>query len=47
MVHVATSQMLRQRQVKDERVDVTGCVGPCYSNFDIFNVLGPMGIVII
>jgi hypothetical protein len=26
---------------------VTGCVGPCYPTFAVFNVLGPRGIVVI
>jgi hypothetical protein len=42
-----TSRRLRQRQVEDGRVDATGCAGPCYPNFVIFNVLGPRGIVVI
>jgi hypothetical protein len=44
---VAPSQRLRQREVEDERVGAMGCVGPCYPNFAIFNVLGPRGIVVI
>jgi hypothetical protein len=46
-VHVAPSQRLRRRQVEDGRVDVTGCVGPYYPTFTIFNVLGPRSIVVI
>jgi hypothetical protein len=30
MVHMASSRRLRQSHVEDGRVDVTGCVGPCY-----------------
>jgi hypothetical protein len=30
VVHVALSRRLHQNQVEDGRVDVTGCVGPCY-----------------
>jgi hypothetical protein len=29
VVHVAPSQRLRRSQVKNGRVDVTGCVRPC------------------
>jgi hypothetical protein len=35
MVHVAASHMLRRDQVKDGRVDVTYCVGPCYHCFAV------------
>jgi hypothetical protein len=38
---------VRRRQVGDRRVDVTGCVGPCYPTFTVFNVLGPRGIIVI
>jgi hypothetical protein len=34
-------------QVEDRWVNATGCVGPCYPTFAIFNVLGPRGIVVI
>jgi hypothetical protein len=34
-------------EVEDGRVDVTGCVGPCYPTFTVFNVLGPRSIVVI
>jgi hypothetical protein len=44
---VAASWRLHRRQVEDERVNAIGCVGPCYSTFAIFNVLGPMSIVVI
>jgi hypothetical protein len=47
VVHVAPSRRLRRRQVEDGRVDVTGCVGPYYPTFAVFNVLGPRGIVVI
>jgi hypothetical protein len=47
VVHVAPSQKLRRRQVEDGRVDVTGCVGPCYPTFAVFNVLCRKGIVVI
>jgi hypothetical protein len=30
MMHMISSQMLRQDQVDDGRVDAIGCVGPCY-----------------
>jgi hypothetical protein len=46
-VHVAPSRRLRRRQVEDGRVDATGCVGPCYPTFVVFNVLGHRGIVVI
>jgi hypothetical protein len=45
VVHVAPSRRLRE-QVEDGRVDVMGCVGPCYPCFAIFLVLGPRGIVV-
>jgi hypothetical protein len=47
VVHVTPSQRLRQRQVEDECVNVTGCVGSCYPIFAVFNVLGRRGIVVI
>jgi hypothetical protein len=47
VVHVVSSRRLRRRQVKDGRVDATGCVGPYYPTFVAFNVLGPMSIVVI
>jgi hypothetical protein len=47
VVHMAPSQRLHQRQVEDGWVDATGCVGPCYPTFAIFNVLGPRGILVI
>jgi hypothetical protein len=47
VVHVASSQRLRRRQVEDGRVDVMDCIGPCYRTFVVFNVLGPRGIVVI
>jgi hypothetical protein len=47
VLHVAPSRKLRQSQGEDERVDATGCVGPCYSTFAVFNVLGHMDIVVI
>jgi hypothetical protein len=46
-VHVAPMRRLRQRQVEDGWVDVTGCVGPCYPIFVVFNVLGSRGIVVV
>jgi hypothetical protein len=36
-----------EAKVKDGRVDATGCVGPCYPIFVVFNVLGSRGILII
>jgi hypothetical protein len=47
VVHVAPSRRLRWRQVEDGRVDATGCVGPCYPTFAIFNVLDPRAVVVI
>jgi hypothetical protein len=47
VVHVAPSRRLHQRQVEDERIDVTDCVGPCYPTFTVFNVLGTKDIVVI
>jgi hypothetical protein len=46
VVHVVPSQRLRRGQVKDGRVNATGCVRPCYPCFVIFFVLGPRGIVV-
>jgi hypothetical protein len=43
---VASSQRLRRRQIKEGRVDVMGCVGPCYPTFAVFNVLDTRGIVV-
>jgi hypothetical protein len=47
VVHVTPSWRLHRRQVEDGRVNATGCVGPCYPTFAVFNVLGPRGIVVI
>jgi hypothetical protein len=47
VVHVASSRRLCWSQVEDGRVDATGCIGPFYPTFAVFNVLGPMGIVVI
>jgi hypothetical protein len=46
VVHVAPSWRLRRDQVKDGRVDATGCVGPYYPYFAVFYVLGSRGIVL-
>jgi hypothetical protein len=46
MVHMASSRRLRQSHVEDERVDVTGCVGPCYPCFVVFFVLGRKGVLV-
>jgi hypothetical protein len=43
---MAPSQRLRRDQVKDERVDATGCVGPYYPYFAVFYVLGSRGILV-
>jgi hypothetical protein len=42
----APSQKLCQVQVEDGRVDTTGCVGPCYSCFIIFFILGHRGSLV-
>jgi hypothetical protein len=47
VVYMAPSRRLRWSQVEDGRVDVMGCIGPFYPTFIVFNVLGPMGIVVI
>jgi hypothetical protein len=46
VVHVAPSRKLRRRQVEDGWVDVMDYVGPCYTTFAGFNILGPSGIVV-
>jgi hypothetical protein len=46
MVHVASSRRLSRVEAEDERVNVTGCVGPFYSNFAVFYVLGRSGILL-
>jgi hypothetical protein len=47
MVHVTLSRRLHWVQVEDGRVDMTGCIGPCYPCFTVFNVLGHRGKVVI
>jgi hypothetical protein len=47
MVHVAPSRRLRRKQVEDGQDDATGCVGPCYPTFVVFNVLGSRGTIVI
>jgi hypothetical protein len=47
MVHVAPSWRLRRRHVEDGQIDATGCVGSCYLNFVVFNVLVYRDIVVI
>jgi hypothetical protein len=37
----ATTQRLRRKQAEAGRVDMTGCVGPCYPCFTVFLLLGP------
>jgi hypothetical protein len=39
VVHVAPLWRLRWDQVKDRRIDATGCVRPCYPYFAVFYVL--------
>jgi hypothetical protein len=46
-VHMPPLRRLRRSQVEDGRVDVTGCVRPCYPCFAVFFLLGPRGIVVI
>jgi hypothetical protein len=46
VVHMTPSWRLHEDQVEDGWVDATGCVGPCYHNFAIFDVLGPRGILV-
>jgi hypothetical protein len=46
MVHVASSWRLYRVEGEDGWVDVTGCIGPFYPNFDVFYVLGPRGILV-
>jgi hypothetical protein len=46
MVHVASSQRLHHVEAKDGWVNMMGCVRPFYSNFAIFYVLGPRGILV-
>jgi hypothetical protein len=43
-VHMTSSWTLRQDQIEDGRVDMTGCVGLCYHYFAVFIVLGHMRI---
>jgi hypothetical protein len=45
VVHVTPSRRLRRRQVEDRHA--TGCVGPFYPTFAVFNVLDDRGIVVI
>jgi hypothetical protein len=47
VVHMAPSRRLRRRQVEDERVDATGCIGAYYPTIAVFNVLDHRGIVVI
>jgi hypothetical protein len=47
MVHMTSSQRLHADEVKDGRVDVTGCIGLFYPNFVIFFVLGHKGSLVI
>jgi hypothetical protein len=47
VVHMAPSRRLRRDHVEDGRVDMMGCVRPCYPCFAVFNVLCSRGIVVI
>jgi hypothetical protein len=46
MVHVASSWRLHRVEVKDRRVDATGCIGLFYFSFVVFIVVGHMGILV-
>jgi hypothetical protein len=46
VVHVASSWRSCKDEVKDERVDATGCIGLFYPYFTVFVVLGPGGILV-
>jgi hypothetical protein len=46
VVHVASLWRSCEDEVKDGRVDATGCIGLFYPNFIIFVVLGPKGILV-
>jgi hypothetical protein len=47
VVRVALSRRLRWSHVEDRRIDVTGCVRPCYLCFTVFVLLVTMCIVVI
>jgi hypothetical protein len=46
MVHVTSSRRLRRDEAKDRWVDATDSIGPCYTYFATFFVLGRSGIVV-
>jgi hypothetical protein len=46
VVYVALSWRLRRDKVEDGRVDVTGCVRPCYPYLFVFYVVDTRGIVV-
>jgi hypothetical protein len=46
MVHVASSQRSCGDEVKDGRVDATGCIRLFYPNFVIFIVFGTKAILV-
>jgi hypothetical protein len=46
MVHVASLPRLHRVEAKDRRVDATGYIRLFYSNFTVFIVLGPRGILV-
>jgi hypothetical protein len=46
MVHIASSWRLSQVEAEDGRVNVMCCVGPFYSNFAVFYVLGRSDILL-
>jgi hypothetical protein len=46
VVHVALSQMSRDDEAEDGRVNAMGCIVIFYPNFTIFVVLAPRGILV-
>jgi hypothetical protein len=46
VVHVASSWRLCKDEVKDRRVDATGCIRLFYPYFAVFVVLGLRGILV-
>jgi hypothetical protein len=46
VVHVPSSRRSREDEVEDGRVDTIGCIRLFYSNFIVFIVLGPRGILV-
>jgi hypothetical protein len=46
VVPMTSSWRLHEDEVKDGRIDATGCIGLVYPNFVIFLVLVPRGILV-